>query len=53
VTIGDRIGTFSVTDIQKDRLILADGASKHDILLFDKSKPARQVTAAQKPRHRR
>ena len=49
VTLGDTIGTFSVTDIQKDRLILADGANKHEILLFDKSKPARQVAAAQKP----
>ena len=49
VTLGDKIGAFSVTDIQKDRLILADGANKHEILLYDKSKPARQAAAVEKP----
>ena len=49
VTLGDTIGTFKVTDIQKDRLILADDANKHEILLFDKSKPARQAAAVAKP----
>ncbi len=49
VTVGDMIGTFKVTDIQKDRLILADDAGKHEILLFDKGKPARQMTAVAKP----
>ena len=48
MTVGDTIGTFSVTDIKKDRIILADGANKHEILLYDKNKPARQVTAAEK-----
>ncbi len=48
VAVGDTIGTFSVTDIKKDRIILADGANNHEILLYDKSKPARQTAAAEK-----
>ena len=49
VAVGDTIGTFKVADIGKDRIILADGASNHEILLFDKNKPARQVIVAEKP----
>jgi hypothetical protein len=48
VAVGDTIGTFSVADIKKDRIILADGANNHEILLHDKNKPARQTTAAEK-----
>jgi hypothetical protein len=47
VAIGDTIGNFRVADIQKDRIILADGASNHEILLYDKNKPARQTTVAE------
>ena len=49
VAVGDTIGTFSVADIRKDRIILVDGASNHEILLHDKNKPARQIIAAEKP----
>ena len=49
VAVGDTIGTFSVADIRKDRIILADGANTHEILLYDKNKPARQTIAAEKP----
>lgn len=49
VGVGDTIGTFNVTDIRKDRIILTDGANSHEILLYDKNKPARQVVAADKP----
>jgi hypothetical protein len=49
VAVGDTIGTFSVSEIRKDRIILADGANNHEILLYDKNKPARQVTVAEKP----
>ena len=49
VAVGDTIGTFSVSDIRKDRIVLADGAGNHEILLYDKSKPARQVNVAEKP----
>lgn len=48
VAVGDSVGTFSVTEIRKDRIVLADGASSHEILLFDKSKPARQTTVVEK-----
>jgi hypothetical protein len=48
VKLGDMIGNFSVTEIKKDRIILADGDSRHEILLYDKNKPARQVVAAEK-----
>jgi hypothetical protein len=49
VALGDTLGNFSVADIQQDRIILAEGANRHEILLYDKNKPARQVVAAQKP----
>jgi hypothetical protein len=48
VAVGDTIGTFSVADIRKDRIILADGASNHEILLYDKNKPIRQTIVAEK-----
>ena len=48
VAVGDTIGNFSVADIRKDRIILADGANTHEILLYDKNKPARQTIAAEK-----
>ncbi len=48
VAVGDSVGAFSVTEIRKDRIVLADGASSHEILLFDKNKPARQTTVAEK-----
>jgi hypothetical protein len=47
VAVGDTIGNFSVTDIRKDRIILADGANTHEILLYDKNKPARQTIAVE------
>lgn len=50
VKVGDTMGDFSVTDIRKDRIILAEGAKKHEILLYDKNKPARQITVAEKPK---
>jgi hypothetical protein len=50
VKVGDAMGNFSVTDIQKDRIILADGGNTHEILLYDKNKPARQtIMTAQSP----
>ncbi|MHB8773153.1 MAG: hypothetical protein ACYC7J_19330 [Syntrophales bacterium] len=49
VALGDKLGNFTVAEIKKDRIILADGATKREILLYDKSKPKRQVAAAEKP----
>ncbi len=49
VKIGDTMGKFSVAEIGKDRIILADGANKHEILLYDKNKPKRQITVAAAP----
>jgi hypothetical protein len=48
VEVGDTMGNFSVAEIRKDRIILADGASTHEILLYDKNKPVRQVTVVEK-----
>jgi hypothetical protein len=47
VKVGDTMGNFSVADIRKDRIILTEGASTHEILLYDKNKPARQTTVAE------
>ncbi|MBN2438464.1 MAG: hypothetical protein JXL20_07660 [Deltaproteobacteria bacterium] len=47
VKVGDAVGNFSVADIRKDRIILADGANQHEILLYDEKKPARKTTVAQ------
>jgi hypothetical protein len=46
---GDKVGNSSVADIQKDRIILSDGAKTHEILLYDKNKPARKIAAAAAP----
>jgi hypothetical protein len=48
IKVGDTFGNFSVADIQKDRIILTDGVNRHEILLYDKNKPARQVIVAEK-----
>ena len=48
VKIGDTLGNISVADIRKDRIILTEGANTHEILLYDKNKPARQTTVAEK-----
>jgi hypothetical protein len=47
IKVGDTLGNFSVADIQKDRIILSEGANTHEILLYDNNKPARQTTVAQ------
>jgi len=49
VEIGHTIGNFSVTDIRQDRIILAGGDRTHEILLYDKNKPARKITVPEKP----
>jgi hypothetical protein len=48
VKVGDTLGNFSVADIRKDRIILTEGASTHEILLYDKNKPARQTIVVEK-----
>lgn len=48
VKVGDTMGNFSVADIKKDRIILADGASTHEILLYDKNKPTRKIIVPEK-----
>jgi len=48
VKVGDTMGNFSVAEIRKDRIILTEGASTHEILLYDKNKPARQTTVVEK-----
>ncbi len=50
VKVGDTLGNFSVADIRKDKIILTEGANTHEILLYDKNKPARQTIVAEKPR---
>ena len=49
IKIGDTVGNFKVSDIAKDKIVLADGAVKHEILLYDQNKPERQKAVAQKP----
>jgi hypothetical protein len=49
VEVGHTVGNFSVADIRKDRIILAEGASTHEIFLYDKNKPARTIIIAEKP----
>jgi hypothetical protein len=48
VKVGDTMGDFSVDEIRKDRIILTQGASKHEILLYDKNKPARKIIVPEK-----
>jgi len=48
VEVGGTVGKFSVAEIRKDRIILADGANTHEILLYDKNKPVRQTTVVEK-----
>lgn len=48
VKVGDTIGSFSVSEIRKDRIILTDGAGTHEILLYEKNKPARQAAVVEK-----
>lgn len=48
VKVGDTIGNFSIVEIGKDRINLADGANRHEIFLYDKNKPVRQTAAAEK-----
>ena len=52
VKIGDAVGNFKVTGIKKEAIILAGGAKRYEILLYDKNNPkqrARQKTGAPKP----
>jgi hypothetical protein len=37
--VGDSVGGFRVAGINKDGIILAQGAREHEILLYDKDKP--------------
>ncbi len=46
IKVGDTLGNFSVADIRQDRIILAEGATQHEILLYDAKKPARQTVVA-------
>lgn len=46
VKIGDTMGNFSVADIKKDRIVITDGARRHEVLLYDKNKPTRRIVAA-------
>jgi hypothetical protein len=39
VMVGDSVGGFRVAGINKDGIILAQGAREHEILLYDKDKP--------------
>ena len=48
VVVGDTMGDLSVTEIRKDRIILTQGANTQEILLYDKNKPERQITVAEK-----
>jgi hypothetical protein len=45
IKAGDTLGSFTVSDIRKDRIILTEGANTHEILLFDPNKPPRQIMA--------
>ena len=48
VMVGDTVGGFSVAGIKKDRIILAQGAMEHEIFLYDKDKPKRQIPVTKK-----
>lgn len=48
VMVGDTVGGFSVADIKKDRIILAQGAMEYEILLYDKDKPKRGAPVIKK-----
>ena len=48
IRVGDTVGNFRVAGIKKDRIFLAEGAREHEILLYDKDKPKRQVPVTKK-----
>ncbi len=50
VMVGDSVGDFRVAGINKDRIILAQGAREHEILLYDKDKPKRGAPVRKKAR---
>jgi hypothetical protein len=39
VKVGDDLADFTVEEIQKDRVILADGTNRYEVFLHDKEKP--------------
>ncbi|OEU53874.1 MAG: hypothetical protein BA861_12005 [Desulfobacterales bacterium S3730MH5] len=43
VRVDDTMGDFRVTDIKKDRILLAEGAKEYEILLYDQNKQKRRV----------
>lgn len=43
VRVHDTMGDFRVTDIKKDRILLAEGAKEYEILLYDQNKQKRRV----------
>lgn len=50
VEAGDQMGDFSVTEIKKESVILAEGTKKYEIFLYDKDKPKRRTTTAGRSR---
>ncbi|MDY6972849.1 MAG: hypothetical protein SV775_11020 [Thermodesulfobacteriota bacterium] len=48
VKVGDTIGDLEVAGIDKDRVILSEGAEKYEVLLYSKDKPKRQATVTKK-----
>ena len=43
IKVGDAVGDFKVTGIKKEAIILAEGAKRHEILLYDKDNPKQRV----------
>ncbi|RLB84345.1 MAG: hypothetical protein DRH24_05280 [Deltaproteobacteria bacterium] len=43
VKINDSVGDFKVADIHKDSVVLAQGADKYEILLYDKDNPKKRA----------
>lgn len=49
VHVGDALGDFTVSQIEKEKIVLEENKKTYDVLLFDKDKPRRRVII-QKPR---
>jgi hypothetical protein len=49
VKVGDLVGDFKVSEIREDRIIVAEGAKRYEVLLYDKDKPRNQGFATVDP----
>ncbi len=48
VRVGDTIGNFTVAAIEKDKIVLKEGADRYEVPLYDESKPVRGKAGTQR-----